>query len=199
MNPQTTNATRVSRKAAVWLLGFAVLGGVGLSVEHGLSEEPDGCASCHVMRRYVDSYKSGRDLDAAHARAGVSCTGCHVGYSLAKRAEGALAYSVGLVGAPARRRFDDAMCNRCHVSMEHQGEKTDFLVRNPHRSHWPELGCADCHLAHVRQVDFCNGCHDNGGQRMTGDPVRAPRAPNPWFLYAGECRPDASPTAPPSR
>ena len=140
------------------------------------------------MRRYVEAFKSGRDLEAAHARAGLSCTDCHQGYSLAVRAKTAALYSLGIAGAPARRRYDDAMCDRCHVSLEHQGERTDFLTRNPHRSHWPELTCADCHLGHARQVDFCNGCHDDGGQRMTGDPV-SPRAPNPWFLFRGECRP----------
>jgi hypothetical protein len=181
------------RRARPWLLALVILGAVGISTERGLSREPDGCASCHAMRRYVDAFKTGRDLDAAHARAGLVCTDCHQGYSLSARAKSAAAYSVGMAGTPARRRYDDAMCNRCHVSMEHLGERTDFLLRNPHRSHWPELGCADCHLGHAKQIDFCNGCHDNGGQRMTGEAVRTPRAPNPWFWFQGECRPAASP------
>ena len=173
-----------------WLpaaLGLSAIAGVLFSVERGLSSEPDGCASCHVMRRYVDAFSLGRDLDAAHARAGVSCTDCHQGYSLGVRAKTALLYGVGAVGAPRRRTYGDAMCNRCHVSMEQQAARTDFLFRNPHRSHWPELACADCHLGHARQIDFCNGCHENGGQRLTGEPA-SPRAPNPWFLFKGECR-----------
>ncbi|MBI5549550.1 MAG: cytochrome c3 family protein [Deltaproteobacteria bacterium] len=166
---------------------IAILGGTAIATERKLSAEPEGCASCHLMRRYVDGFQGGRDLDAAHARAGVSCTDCHQGYTLAARAKTAAAQVVGAAGdGPlARRRFDDAMCNRCHVSMEHQAARTDFLFRNPHRSHWPELGCADCHLGHARQVDFCSGCHDNGGQRMTGDPVH-PRSPDRWWID-GQC------------
>jgi len=79
------------------------------------------------------------------------------------------------------------------VGMEHQAVRTDFLPRNPHRSHWPELGCADCHPAHAPQVDFCGQCHDSGGHRMTGakPKPRALPAP-PWLLdpcrAQGECR-----------
>lgn len=145
------------------------------------------------MTRYVDAFASGRDLDAAHARAGVPCTGCHAGYTFAVRAKTAALYALGVVGAPTRRRYGDAMCNACHVSLERQAQKTDFLTRNPHRSHWPELACVDCHVGHGRQIDFCDGCHDNGGQRLTGDPV-SPRAPNPWFLFRGECREGRRPT-----
>jgi hypothetical protein len=65
------------------------------------------------MRRYVDAFKAGRDLDAAHARAGLACTDCHQGYSLSARAKSAGGVRGGDVRAPARRRYDDAMCNRC--------------------------------------------------------------------------------------
>jgi len=156
-----------------------------------MSAEPDGCASCHPMRRYVEASHLGKDLDAAHARASVSCTDCHQGYSLSVRTKTALAYAAGAVTGPSRHRYDDAMCNRCHLSMEHLAARTDFLLRNPHRSHWPELACADCHLAHGRQIDFCGGCHDNGGQWMTGDPI-VPRLEDPW-LFGGQCRADQAP------
>jgi len=162
---------------------LAVLAGASIAAERHLSREPEGCVACHAMRPYVASYRTGRDLDAAHARASVACTGCHQGYSLPVRVTTAALYATGAVDAPKRKRYDDAMCNRCHVSLRHQAGHTDLLVRNPHQSHWPELGCADCHLAHARQVDFCGQCHDNGGQRMTGDPVVS-RAPNPWWTPA---------------
>ncbi len=149
-----------------------VLGGL-LSLARGLSAEPAGCASCHVMRRCVEGYQTGRDLDGAHARAAVSCTGCHQGYTLATRTLAALRYLVCDPGASARRRYGDELCNRCHVSLEHQALRTDFLPRNPHRNHWPELACSDCHPAHDKQVDFCGQCHENGGQRMTGEPWRS--------------------------
>jgi cytochrome c nitrite reductase small subunit len=171
-------------KARATLIGAscaaAVLLGVLVAAERRLSSAPDGCAACHAMRRYVASFKAGRDLDSWHRQASVGCYDCHQGYSLAVRARTAALYAVGAVGEPPRRRYDDAMCNRCHVSLEYQAAHTDLLCRNPHRSHWPELACADCHLAHGAQVDFCGQCHDNGGQRMTGDPVVS-RAPNRWW------------------
>jgi hypothetical protein len=119
-------------------------------------------------------------LAAVHARVGTSCLDCHARTSIAAEVRTAATYLA--TGAPTtieRRRFGDAMCNRCHVDLAHQATKTDFLVRNPHRSHWPELRCGHCHVAHGPQVDFCAGCHDNGGQRLLGA-VAAPRASNPW-------------------
>ena len=157
--------------------------GAAIVAERHLSAAPDGCAACHPMRRYVASFQTGRDLDAAHRRANVGCYDCHQGYSLTARTRTAALYVVGAVGEPKRRRYDEAMCNRCHVSMEHQAAHTDLLLRNPHLRHWPELVCADCHLAHGAQIDFCSQCHDNGGQRMTGDPVVS-RAPNRWWSAA---------------
>jgi len=163
--------------AAGLLVAIAV---AAIAVERLYSSAPEGCAGCHVMRRYVESFNAGRDLDAAHARASVGCYDCHQGYSLPTRARTAALYAFGAVGAPSRRRYDDAMCDRCHVSMGHVAGHTDLLFRNPHRSHWLELACADCHLAHAAQFDFCSQCHDNGGQRMIGDPVVS-RAPNRWW------------------
>jgi len=195
-----TREGRPAGRPYKWLFAALVLV-VGLLVWLGVGgpniifKEPEGCAACHVMRPYVEGFVSGRELDAAHARAGLTCTDCHRGHSFASRAKTAVAYLIGAAGrpphpalsingggAPSKRRESDAMCTRCHVSMEHQAERTDFLVRNPHRSHWPELGCADCHPGHSRQIDFCGGCHDNGGQRMTGDPIITPRAENPWAV-----------------
>ena len=144
--------------------------GAAIVAERHLSAAPDGCAACHPMRRYVASFQTGRDLDAAHRRANVGCYDCHQGYSLTARTRTAALYVVGAVGEPKRRRYDEAA-------------HTDLLLRNPHLSHWPELVCADCHLAHGAQIDFCSQCHDNGGQRMTGDPVVS-RAPNRWWSAA---------------
>jgi fumarate reductase flavoprotein subunit len=169
---------------------IAMFLGALVALERRLSAEPEGCASCHVMRSYVTAFQGGRDLDAAHARAGLKCTDCHQGYTLRQRAASAISYAAGVTVEVPKRRYGDEMCNRCHVSLERQAERTDFLFRNPHRSHWPELQCADCHLGHARQVDFCNQCHDHGGQRMTGDPV-VPRTNEQWTpaWLTLECRP----------
>jgi len=74
------------------------------------------------------------------------------------------------------------MCTQCHISGDYLAAQTDFLVRNPHESHWPNLKCVDCHMSHENQVNYCGRCHDNGGQRLVEMPI-VPRANNPW---AGE-------------
>ena len=35
-----------------------------------------------------------------------------------------------------QRKFDDDMCNQCHISMDYMADQTDYLRRNPHRNHW---------------------------------------------------------------
>jgi len=39
--------------------------------------------------------------------------------------------------------------------------------------------CGNCHISHGQQVNMCINCHDNGNQRITGQPI-VPRAENPW-------------------
>jgi hypothetical protein len=132
------------------------------------------------MEAHVVSYVSSSHLDNIHYQANVGCKDCHTDYSLMAELKSAWRYLQGDdEEVLSRRVFSQEMCNRCHVSMEYQANRTDFLVRNPHLSHWPDLVCGDCHLAHDEQIDYCTNCHDNGGQRMTGEPV-VPRADNPW-------------------
>jgi hypothetical protein len=170
-----------------WLrLGLLLGGAVTLTALASLlatgsgASGSSGCGRCHLMIRYVQSSATGRDLDHAHQAAGVGCIDCHGDTSWTYRVGAALRYVAGRAPTElARRRFGDESCDRCHVGMAHLAAQTDLLARNPHLSHWPELRCGDCHVAHGRQVDFCGGCHENGGQRMTGDPA-PPRVHNPW-------------------
>ncbi len=141
---------------------------------------PEFCGTCHVMRRYVDSYLTGNHMDNIHKQADVGCGDCHTGFTLAHGLRSVWRYVAGdYEPVLSRRSYDQSMCTRCHISMLYHADRTDFLVRNPHLSHWPDLTCGDCHLSHDAQFDYCSGCHDNGGQRMTGGPV-LPRAENPW-------------------
>jgi hypothetical protein len=34
------------------------------------------------------------------------------------------------------------------------------------------MPCNTCHISHGQQIDFCSQCHDNGGQRMIGAPIK---------------------------
>ena len=149
-----------------------------LFVDHYSRTRPRACATCHVMRPYVDSYLADEHMDGIHRQAGVGCRDCHADYSVLDELASAWRYTWGnyRIGG---RTFDQAACNRCHISLAYHAARTDFLVRNPHLSHWPDLVCGDCHLAHDGQIDYCAYCHDNGGQRMTGEPI-VPRADNPW-------------------
>lgn len=170
-------------RAQVALLGLlclnaAILGAA--SLDSYARTNPEFCASCHVMRRYVDSYQSSNLMDNIHKRANVGCRDCHTDYSLAHEASTVWRYITRAYQPTlGRRTFDQAMCTRCHISLAYHADRTDYLVRNPHLSHWPDLACGDCHVAHGAQIDYCSYCHDNGGQRLTGGPI-VPRADNPW-------------------
>ena len=78
-------------------------------------------------------------------------------------------YEVNSQGLLNKRKYTDAMCLDCHISQEYVSITTDFLFRNPHNSHWGFMPCSECHISHGEQIDYCSSCHDNGGQRMTGE------------------------------
>jgi hypothetical protein len=82
-------------------------------------------------------------------------------------------YTVDKSGNLQPVKFTDAMCTKCHISDQHVATLTDFLARNPHDSHNLELPCNTCHVSHGAQIDYCAQCHDNGGQRMIGQPIQS--------------------------
>lgn len=187
MSQSTEGTTRRTRRfptrwatfgMVLLALNFVLM--IGPAVQHYGHTNPQACATCHNMEPYVDSYLNSNHLDNVHRQANVGCQDCHTDYTLWDEIGSAWRYVRGDYQTPMKHHtFDQVMCTRCHISMEYQAARTDFLVRNPHLSHWPDLVCSDCHLAHKEQIDYCSRCHDNGGQRMTGEPI-VPRADNPW-------------------
>ncbi len=164
---------------ALVLFNVALL--AAFALDQTSRRNPEFCSNCHNMTAHVESYVNGNHMDAAHRRAKVGCKDCHFDYTVVDEMRSVVAYVMGDYEEVFRRRvFDQEMCTGCHVGMDYQATRTDHLARNPHRGHYPDLRCGACHLAHARQVDYCGACHDNGGQRMTGDPVRA-RAVAPWL------------------
>lgn len=150
------------------------------SVDSYTRATPSFCKSCHIMQAHVDSYLTGNFMDSVHRRAGVGCKDCHADYSLTDELQSLVKYVTGdYERVLSRRKFDQTMCTRCHISLEYHANRTDYLTRNPHLSHWPELRCGTCHLSHDKQVNYCARCHENGGQRLTESPI-VPRAHNPW-------------------
>jgi hypothetical protein len=170
--------TAVRVLAALALLNVVVI--TGFAIERRSRTDAEFCSGCHNMTAHVDSYLQGTNMDAAHRKANVGCKDCHADYTVVDEVRSVVNYLSGNYDEVfARQRFGDEMCNVCHIGLEFQAAKTDHLRRNPHRGHYPDLRCGACHLAHARQIDFCGRCHDNGGQRMTGDPA-VERAVAPW-------------------
>jgi cytochrome c nitrite reductase small subunit len=163
------------------VIGLVNVIGVGAwSVDSYSRANPAFCTSCHLMQSHVDSYLHGTSMDNVHQRAGVGCKDCHSDYSYWDEARSVIKYITDdYERVLSRRKVEDPMCLKCHISMAYVAVQTDHLTRNPHLSHWPELRCTTCHLSHDKQVDYCSRCHENGGQRMTGGAI-VPRAHNPW-------------------
>lgn len=54
------------------------------------------------------------------------------------------------------------VCLGCHeqADIEERGEKLiDKLHRNPHKGHYPDLSCSECHKGHEKEQNFCDSCH----------------------------------------
>lgn len=55
-----------------------------------------------------------------------------------------------------------SVCLGCHeqADIEERGEKMIAkLDRNPHKGHYPDLSCNECHKGHEVSVNFCDSCH----------------------------------------
>jgi hypothetical protein len=173
------NWLKISIFANVAFLAVAAAVFSGMAIIHQSDTNPLFCASCHNMQRHVDSYMNGTTMDAVHAKANVMCKDCH-DYGIPAEIDSGIKFITGNYDeSMPRRKFSQDMCTKCHISLEYHADRTDFLKRNPHFSHWPDLQCTTCHISHGEQIDYCSQCHDNGGQRLTGGEI-IPRAENPW-------------------
>lgn len=149
-----------------------IAGGVGgLVLLHQSDTNPMLCRSCHVMESHVDSYLTSSNLDNVHYQAGVQCKQCH-DYSIPAEIRSGFLYVTGNYEEPLPKiKVGNEMCLQCHISYEHIANATDYLVKNPHRSHLGEMTCTTCHVSHGEQIDYCGQCHDNGGQRLVGEDI----------------------------
>lgn len=181
--PQPGRWKRKSTWMGIALVAMILLNVAGVAYVAGDSytrTTPGFCASCHIMKSHVESYLTSHHMDSVHRRAGVGCKDCHSDYSVIDQAKSMAQFITGNYERIwSRRKIEDQMCLQCHIDLAYHADRTDYLTRNPHLSHWPDLRCNACHLSHDKQVDYCSRCHENGGQRMTGDEI-VPRATNPW-------------------
>ena len=174
------------RRWGKWFLAFIalVIVNVGIfsffAIDNHSRTSPQFCASCHNMESHVESYLTGDSMDNVHFQANVGCKDCHYDYTVVEEVASLVQYVSGDYDKVIKRRkVENDMCLQCHISLDYQADRTDFLNKNPHLSHWPDLRCTSCHISHDKQEDYCSRCHENGGQRMTGDEV-IPRGHNPW-------------------
>lgn len=180
--PQSNEVVKMSKKRKAWpiigiiVLVLAVLGGVGGGYMIHLSNtSPEFCQICHIMEPNVSSYLTSNDLDNFHNQAGVECKECH-DYPLDAEISSGFKFLVGDFDVDSEGKllpvtYGNDMCFKCHISYDQVAQSTDFLTRNPHKSHNGELPCKTCHVSHGDQIDYCGQCHDNGDQRMVGGEI----------------------------
>ena len=174
--PKKINWAKVSFIANIVLIAGILIALGAAEVIHQSNTNPNLCGLCHIMRPHVESYLTSNYLDNIHQQAGVECKDCH-DYPIPAEIASAVRYVTGSYvvteeGVLPKRTLDEEMCTRCHISLEHVAQSTDFLWRNPHNA--PTMGeyaCLDCHVSHGEQIDVCGECHDNGGQRLIGRPI----------------------------
>jgi hypothetical protein len=159
----------VLKKKRAWLpltvfimLVVFTSGGIFLWNYH---DEPQFCATCHVMKPYLKSWESSDLLANVHAKAGLECLDCHK-FDMQQSLGETIKYITGNYETPLRERsLPMEKCLQCHEhnSYTDLASRTEWLVekiqRNPHKSHYGELECSNCHNMHRPSEDYCSQCH----------------------------------------
>ncbi len=162
------------------------LGGAGAGAWHA-STSPKFCNSCHIMRPYVDAWKSSR-----HAE--VVCTQCHYPPGLRdtlrvkfQAVTQVAKWATGTYNSKPYAEVEDASCLRsgCHTASALQDKGTLTFGRGVRFDHGPHLNaavtgrqlrCTSCHAQLVVQKHFevsqttCFTCHFKGtkdGRELT--------------------------------
>jgi len=146
------------------LLGVVLIGGVGAVGLWKYHEQPQFCATCHIMDPYLESWQDS-DLGAhAHAAQDVACLDCHEP-TVQQQVDELVVYVQGDFEVPLEeRQFGTPFCFDCHVPNEHTSyeeviQLTADLELNPHDSHLGQMDCEICHKTHRASEDYCAECH----------------------------------------
>jgi nitrate/TMAO reductase-like tetraheme cytochrome c subunit len=162
------------------VLGVVVVGGVGAAGLWTYHEQPQFCATCHIMEPYLESWQASDYGAYAHAVQDVTCLDCHVP-TVQQQVDELAVYLQGDFTVPVEQRdFGDDFCFDCHLPNEHTSEGdvvqlTAGLEVNPHDSHLVgELDCETCHRMHGPSQDYCAQCHEPvaTGAGWTGEVTR---------------------------
>ncbi len=153
-------------KIVVAVLAAAfVVGGAGGVAFWRYHEEPQFCATCHIMQPYLDSWQAS-DLGADYHRLfDLECLDCHVP-TLEQQAHELVVYLQSDYEVPLQElKYPKEECLQCHEhgSYEELAERTahfeSLIGANPHDSHNGELECGLCHKMHRESEDYCAQCH----------------------------------------
>lgn len=147
---------------------IVVLGGVGAAGFWKYHEQPQFCATCHVMQPYLESWQ-GSDLGAyAHAQEGVACLDCHEP-TLQEQMGELVVYLQGDYEIPLKDlKYPMESCFQCHQHGSYEeiiaitADLEEEVGANPHASHYGEMECRLCHKMHEESEDYCAQCHAYG-------------------------------------
>src|SRR4030042_488619 len=87
------------------LLGVVVIGGVGAIGLWKYHEQPQFCATCHIMQPYLESWVSSDYGAHAHAAEDVTCLDCHVP-TVQQQVDELVVYMQGDFKVPLEERED---------------------------------------------------------------------------------------------
>jgi len=177
------------KKRKTWIILGAVLAALlvligGAWIYH---EQPQFCATCHIMQPYLDSWTETGYLARAHGEADVDCLTCHVA-TIEQQVDELVKFVSNDYETPLQEReFGDEWCLRCHEhgSYAQVAQLTANLDPNPHEdSHFGQLQCTACHNTHRASEDYCGQCH---GAAVTSTAWTAPTQVIDWFDPQMDC------------
>ena len=150
------------------LLGVVLVGGVGAAGFWQYHEEPQFCATCHIMDPYLDSLQTPGFGAQVHAEEGLACLDCHEP-TIQQQMDELAVYLQGDYEVPLKDlkyRMEDCLACHEHGDYEEIIEMTadleEELGANPHASHYGEMECRLCHKMHGESDDYCAQCHAYG-------------------------------------
>jgi len=147
-----------------------VVGGVGAAYLWNYHEEPEFCATCHIMDPYLETWQSAEYGAGAHAEYEIECLDCHVP-TLEQQVHELVVYVQGDYEIPlSELKYPKESCYECHEHgtyeeiVEMTAELEETVGANPHASHYGEMECRLCHKMHKESEDYCAQCHAWGWQ-----------------------------------
>lgn len=157
----------MKRKSLLIMGVVATIVIVAGSVLWSYHDDPQFCATCHLMDPYLESWNSPPSLANVHREAGQECLDCHP-FKVTQAASEVVKYITRNHDTPLEeRRMPQEECFRCHEVKTYSelARLTPITAEshlNPHESHYGELECGVCHKMHRTQVYYCAQCKDVG-------------------------------------